>query len=68
MDESLDNKISGQEAFTLYDTYGFPFELTLEILEEKGFSVDKGEFDKCMENQRSYLELIKEYRFICKTI
>lgn len=52
MDESLDNKISGQDAFTLYDTYGFPFELTLEILEEKGFSVDKGEFDKCMENQK----------------
>ena len=52
MDESLDNKISGQDAFTLYDTYGFPFELTLEVLEEKGFTVNKDEFDKCMETQK----------------
>ncbi|MBQ8891691.1 MAG: alanine--tRNA ligase [Bacilli bacterium] len=52
MDESLDNKISGRDAFKLYDTYGFPFELTLEYLEEKGFTTSRREFDKCMERQK----------------
>ena len=52
MDESLDNKITGRDAFKLYDTYGFPFELTLEYLQEKGFTTSKEEFDKCMEHQK----------------
>ena len=52
MDESLDNKISGKDAFKLYDTYGFPFELTLEYLEEKGFTTSFDEFQKCMEEQK----------------
>ena len=52
MDESLDNKISGSDAFKLYDTYGFPFELTLEYLEEKGFTTSHEEFLKCMEKQK----------------
>ena len=52
MDESLDNKISGSDAFKLYDTYGFPFELTLEYLEEKGFTTDKKEFDDFMRKQK----------------
>ena len=46
------NKLSGSDAFKLYDTYGFPFELTLEYLEEKGYTVDKIEFDKCMKVQK----------------
>lgn len=52
MKESTDHKISGQDAFRLYDTYGFPFELTLETLEENNFTVDKQEFDKYMQEQR----------------
>lgn len=52
MDESIDNKISGIDAFKLYDTYGFPFELTLEYLEEKGFTTDKQEFDAYMQKQK----------------
>ena len=52
MDESLDNTISGRDAFKLYDTYGFPFELTLEYLEEKGFTTDKNEFDLFMQKQK----------------
>ncbi len=52
MDESLDKTISGSDAFKLYDTYGFPFELTEEYLEEKGFTVSKEEFDKYMEEQK----------------
>ena len=52
MDESLDKKISGADVFKLYDTYGFPFELTLEILEEKGFTTDRSEFDQYMNKQK----------------
>ncbi len=52
MDSSIDNTISGVDAFKLYDTYGFPFELTLEYLAEKGFTTSREEFDKCMENQK----------------
>ena len=52
MDASLDNKISGKDTFKLYDTYGFPFELTLEILNEKGYTTDYDEFLKCMKEQK----------------
>lgn len=44
--------LSGSDAFRLYDTYGFPLELTKEILSEKGFSVDEDGFKECMEKQR----------------
>ena len=52
MDESLDNTISGYDAFKLYDTYGFPYELTLEYLEEKGYTTSRDEFDKYMALQK----------------
>ena len=52
MDESLDTVISGADAFKLYDTYGFPFELTLEYLNEHGFTTDKAEFDEYMQKQK----------------
>ena len=45
--------LSGENAFKLYDTYGFPMDLTQEILEEKGFSVDEEGFKKAMEVQRT---------------
>ena len=45
--------LSGENAFKLYDTYGFPMDLTQEILEEKGFSVDEKGFKKAMEVQRT---------------
>ncbi|MTM42047.1 alanine--tRNA ligase, partial [Turicibacter sanguinis] len=47
-----DKTISGKDAFMLYDTYGFPYELTLEYAEEAGFTVDKEGFDAQMEAQR----------------
>ncbi len=45
-------QISGKEAFRLYDTYGFPVELTREIVSKSGFSVDMDGFEKEMEKQR----------------
>ena len=57
--ESTDKTISGYDAFKLYDTYGFPFELTLEYLEEEGMTVDKEEFEKYMEEAK---KLAKESR------
>lgn len=50
--ESRDKTISGYDAFKLYDTYGFPFELTVEYLEEENMTVDKEEFDKYMKEAR----------------
>lgn len=44
--------LAGDKAFKLYDTYGFPLELTLEILEEKGMSVDVDNFNREMQSQR----------------
>lgn len=44
--------LSGAVAFKLYDTYGFPFELTLEIAQEKGISVDLKEFENSMNQQK----------------
>ncbi|MDN4607097.1 alanine--tRNA ligase [Sporosarcina highlanderae] len=44
--------VSGEDAFRLYDTYGFPFELTEEFAEEAGVTVDRAGFEEEMENQR----------------
>jgi alanyl-tRNA synthetase len=45
-------EISGERAFKLYDTYGFPVELTQEVAAERGFSVDLEGFEKEMEKQK----------------
>ena len=45
--------LSGENVFKLYDTYGFPVDLTCEILEEKGFAIDRDGFDTAMEEQRT---------------
>lgn len=52
MEEEGKTYLGGEEAFKLYDTYGFPIDLTSEILEEKGFTVDYRGFQTAMEEQR----------------
>ncbi|MFT8988619.1 MAG: alanine--tRNA ligase [Bifidobacterium psychraerophilum] len=48
-----DAVVSGDEAFTLHDTYGFPIELTLEMAEEQGVHVDEPKFRELMAQQKS---------------
>ena len=45
-------ELSGENAFKLYDTYGFPVDLTEEIFAEKGFTIDQAGFGVCMQKQR----------------
>ncbi len=56
MEEAMAGKgekvLSGADAFKLYDTYGFPTDLTMEILEEKGFTMDEEGFAACMKEQK----------------
>ena len=51
--QSTANELPGKTAFLLHDTYGFPIELTLEMAEEAGISVDRGAFDQLMSEQRN---------------
>ena len=54
LNEFIDNKknIDGENAFKLYDTYGFPFELTKEIAQENGLNVDENGFKVAMKEQK----------------
>lgn len=50
--EASKKVITGEQAFKLYDTYGFPIELTILIAQERGFIVDTNDFEKQMQEQR----------------
>ena len=52
MVKSGKKELSGEDAFKLYDTYGFPLDLTKEILEEENLGIDEEGFKACMEEQR----------------
>ena len=53
MQQEGKKELSGEDAFKLYDTYGFPLDLTKEILEEKGCTIDEAGFAAAMEEQRT---------------
>ncbi|MBR5134034.1 MAG: alanine--tRNA ligase, partial [Clostridia bacterium] len=53
LSELKGDTLSGENAFKLYDTYGFPIDLTRDILEEKGFNVDEEAFNVLMAEQRT---------------
>ena len=50
--EKGETVFSGADAFKLYDTYGFPIDLTAEMVEEEGMTIDRKGFDAMMEEQR----------------
>src|SRR5574344_1012067 len=54
LDKAIEGKkeLSGADAFKLYDTFGFPIEMTKEICEEKGIGIDMAEFEKEMDAQK----------------
>ncbi|NLK99868.1 MAG: alanine--tRNA ligase [Clostridiales bacterium] len=52
LEKNKKNILPGEDVFKLYDTYGFPFDLTKEILEEKGYEIDEKGFLAAMEVQR----------------
>ncbi len=52
--------ISGEDVFRLYDTFGFPLDLTKEIVEEKGLSVDEDTFTRLMQEQKARARAARE--------
>lgn len=58
--EKGENVFSGADAFKLYDTYGFPIDLTIEMVEEEGMSVDQDAFKGLMQEQRDRARKARE--------
>ena len=58
--EKGEKTFSGADAFKLYDTYGFPIDLTLEMVEEQGMGLDQAEFHKQMDEQRQRARKARE--------
>ena len=56
-------EISGKQAFKLYDTYGFPIEMTEELAKEQGLTVDRKEFDKAFEEHQAKSRAGAEEKF-----
>lgn len=52
IEETGKKELPGDDAFKLYDTYGFPLDLTMEILSEKGYTIDEEGFKTAMERQK----------------
>lgn len=60
MKENGETTLSGENCFKLYDTFGFPIDLTLEILEEKGLKADEDKFKVLMDEQRKRARSARE--------
>ena len=60
MAETKEDTLNGELAFKLYDTYGFPLDLTKEILEERSLKVDENQFNEKMEEQKNRARMARE--------
>lgn len=60
MTTSKEDTLNGELAFKLYDTYGFPLDLTKEILEERSLKVDENQFNEKMEEQKNRARMARE--------
>ncbi len=54
--------LDGETAFTLYDTFGFPFDLTADVCRERGVTVDEAGFDKAMDAQRERARAASQFK------
>ncbi len=54
--------LDGETAFTLYDTFGFPLDLTSDVCRERGVAVDEAGFDKAMEAQRERARMASQFK------
>lgn len=62
MPDVVNKTLSGEVAFKLYDTYGFPLDLTQDILREQGIQVDQAGFEACMKRQRELSQSASSFR------
>ena len=63
LNNAKDKKIDGKTAFLLYDTYGFPLDLTADICREKGFNLDQVGFEKEMSGQKEKARTSNKFKF-----
>ena len=68
MDHAKGKTVSGEAAFTLYDTYGFPADLTADVARESGMSVDMEDFEKRMGEQRARSRAAMKFKSGQKTV
>ncbi|WP_350344504.1 alanine--tRNA ligase [Proteinivorax tanatarense] len=60
LEKQNDGNFDGETAFKLYDTYGFPLDMTKEILKEQGITVDEEQFYKSLEEQRNRARMARQ--------
>jgi len=61
--ETVKNEINGKSAFRLFDTFGFPLELTIEMAGERGYSVDEEGFKTCFEEHKAKSKAVDKGEF-----
>ncbi len=62
MQQTKNKTLSGEVAFKLYDTYGFPLDLTMDITREQGMKVDSDGFQQCMDRQRAQSQSASQFQ------
>ncbi|MDR2173326.1 MAG: alanine--tRNA ligase [Burkholderiales bacterium] len=62
MQDSSTPVLDGETAFTLYDTFGFPLDLTSDVCRERGVAVDEAGFDKAMQAQRERARMASQFK------